>query len=299
MPAARSRSSIPFSPPGLSEVDFLLAEILVLPPGADRRPEGHGGPAGGPDAGREDPVCAPAPGSQGRLDPRTPGGVLPLVRHRGRGLSRRQHVRQRAADDQDSGDRDARATTSGTALKPILDARPRAKVAPGAAGGPQDRQGVDPRRTGARSWNADSAGDATWSGAASSTAPWPAPACHRFGVEGGGVGPDLTAVAGRFSVRDLLESIVEPSKVISDQYAAVSIATKDGRIVTGRVGNIFGDSLSVIEDMFDPGRSTNVRRGDIEEMKPSAISLMPAGLLNSLTEAEIEDLVAYLLARGN
>src|SRR5262249_10955576 len=70
-------------------------------------------------------------------------------------------------------------------------------------------------------------------------------ACPRFGGGGGGVGPDLTAVAGRFGVRDLLEAIVEPSKVISDQYAAVSIATKDGRVVTGRVGNIFGDSLSV------------------------------------------------------
>ena len=123
--------------------------------------------------------------------------------------------------------------------------------------------------------------------------------CHRFGVEGGGVGPDLTAVAGRFSVRDLLESIVEPSKVISDQYAAVSIATKDGQIVTGRVGNLFGDSLSVIEDMFDPGRTTNVRRADIEEMKPSDVSLMPVGLLNSLTEEEIQDLVAFLLTRGD
>src|SRR4051812_1381988 len=62
--------------------------------------------------------------------------------------------------------------------------------------------------------------------------------CHRFGPEGGGVGPDLTAVAGRFGVRDLLEAIVEPSKVISDQYAAIAIAKKDGRVVTGRVGNL-------------------------------------------------------------
>jgi mono/diheme cytochrome c family protein len=46
-------------------------------------------------------------------------------------------------------------------------------------------------------------------------------ACHRFNNEGGAQGPDLTVAAGRFSVRDLLESIVEPSKVISDQYAAV------------------------------------------------------------------------------
>ena len=123
--------------------------------------------------------------------------------------------------------------------------------------------------------------------------------CHRFGVDGGGVGPDLTAVAGRFNVRDLLESIVEPSKVISDQYAAVSIATKDGRMVTGRVGNLFGDSLRVIEDMFDPGRATNVRRADIDEIKPSNVSVMPVGLLNSLTETEILDLVAFLLARND
>jgi putative heme-binding domain-containing protein len=123
-------------------------------------------------------------------------------------------------------------------------------------------------------------------------------ACHRFGVEGGGVGPDLTAVAGRFNVRDLLESIVEPSKVISDQYAAVSIAKKNGQIVTGRVSNLSGGSLTIIEDMFDPGRTTNVSRSDIEEMKPSDVSLMPLGLLDSLTEPEIQDLAAFLLTRG-
>jgi putative heme-binding domain-containing protein len=123
--------------------------------------------------------------------------------------------------------------------------------------------------------------------------------CHRFGVEGGGVGPDLTAVAGRFSVRDLLESIVEPSKVISDQYAAVVIAKTNGQVVTGRVGNLSGDTLNVIEDMFDPGNFTGVKRSDIEEMKPSDVSQMPVGLLNSLTEDEVQDLVAYLMARGD
>ena len=124
-------------------------------------------------------------------------------------------------------------------------------------------------------------------------------ACHRFGSEGGGVGPELTAVGGRFGVRDLLDAIVEPNKVISDQYAAVSIAKKDGQVVTGRIGNMHGDTLSVIEDMFDPGAATDVRRGDIDEMKLSDVSPMPAGLLNSLTEAEIQDLCAFLLRRGN
>ena len=114
-------------------------------------------------------------------------------------------------------------------------------------------------------------------------------------MEGGGVGPDLTAVAGRFSVRDLLESIVEPSKVISDQYGAVVIAKTNGQVVTGRVGNLSGDTLNVIEDMFDPGHFTSVKRSDIDEMKASDVSQMPVGLLNSLTAEEVQDLVAYLI----
>jgi putative heme-binding domain-containing protein len=122
--------------------------------------------------------------------------------------------------------------------------------------------------------------------------------CHRFGAQGGGVGPDLTAVAGRFNVRDLRESIVEPSTVISDQYAAVTIAKKNGQIVTGRVSNLAGGSLSIVEDMFDPGHETNVSRADIEEMKPSDVSLMPIGLLNTLTEPEVQDLIAFLLNRS-
>jgi putative heme-binding domain-containing protein len=124
-------------------------------------------------------------------------------------------------------------------------------------------------------------------------------ACHRFGQEGGLVGPDLSGVAGRFSVRDLLESTVEPSKVISDQYAAITILKKNGEIVTGRVANLSGDSLQIVQDMFAPGTMTGVRRGDIEAMQPSKVSMMPNGLLNTLTESEIQDLVAYLLSRGD
>jgi putative heme-binding domain-containing protein len=124
-------------------------------------------------------------------------------------------------------------------------------------------------------------------------------ACHRFDNEGGSVGPDLTAVAGRFSVRDLLESVLEPSKEISDQYGAITIRLKNGEVVTGRVGNLNGDDLMVIENMFAPNDFTNVKRQDIESMEPSKVSMMPEGLLNTLTETEIEDLVAFLLSRGD
>ena len=124
-------------------------------------------------------------------------------------------------------------------------------------------------------------------------------ACHRFGNEGGSVGPDLTAVASRFSLHDLLESIVEPSKVISDQYQAVNIRLKNGDVISGRVGNLNGADVNVIEDMFEPGKMTNVRRAEIESIEPSKVSPMPEGLLNSLQLDEIQDLVAYLLARSD
>ncbi len=124
-------------------------------------------------------------------------------------------------------------------------------------------------------------------------------ACHRFVNDGGSVGPELTGVVGRFSVHDLLESIVEPSKIISDQYGAINIRKKDGDVVSGRIANLSGAGVNVVEDMFDPGRMTNVRRADIESMEPSTVSMMPEGLLNSLQPDEIADLLAYLLSRGD
>ena len=124
-------------------------------------------------------------------------------------------------------------------------------------------------------------------------------ACHRFTDEGASIGPDLTNLAGRFSARDVLESILEPSKEISDQYGAIKILKKDGDLVVGRVGNLNGDSLSVIQNMFAPGDFTNVKRSDVESIEPSQVSMMPEGLFNYFKEDEILDLMAYLLSRGD
>ena len=124
-------------------------------------------------------------------------------------------------------------------------------------------------------------------------------ACHRCNDEGGGVGPDLTGVAGRFNTKDLLESIIVPSKTISDQYESVTISTSDGRVITGRIVNLHGDNLMINPDMLDPNNMVNVPRSNIEEVKRSPVSMMPAGLLNTLHKDEILDLVAYLLSRGD
>jgi putative heme-binding domain-containing protein len=124
-------------------------------------------------------------------------------------------------------------------------------------------------------------------------------ACHRFNNEGGGFGPDLTIVSGRFAVRDLLESIIEPSKVISDQYQAIVVATTDGRVVTGRIINLHGDNIQINTDMLDPDKLVGVNRNLIEAITPSKISMMPEGLIDVLSQDEILDLVAYLYSRGD
>ena len=61
---------------------------------------------------------------------------------------------------------------------------------------------------------------------------------------------DLTGLAGRFGIRDLLESVLDPSKVISDQYAGVLIETSDGRAIAGRIVNLNDDSLMLMTNML-------------------------------------------------
>jgi len=124
-------------------------------------------------------------------------------------------------------------------------------------------------------------------------------ACHRLDNEGGAMGPDLTGVAGRFNVRDLLESILDPSKEVSDQYAAVTITTTDGKSVTGRIVNQGNDSIMVMTNMLDPNGLVNVNARKVESVTKSKVSMMPKALLDTFKEDEILDLVAYLMSRGD
>ncbi len=123
--------------------------------------------------------------------------------------------------------------------------------------------------------------------------------CHKFVNEGGSVGPELTALAGRFSANDILESILDPDKVISDQYGAITVVTSSGKVVTGRLVNQGGGKLMINTNMLDPNAMEAIDRDEIEELKPSTVSMMPKGLLDTLHEDELLDLMAFLLSRGN
>jgi putative heme-binding domain-containing protein len=123
--------------------------------------------------------------------------------------------------------------------------------------------------------------------------------CHRFGEDGGATGPDLTQAAGRFQLKDLVEAITEPSKVVSDQYKGSVVQTADGKVVTGRIVNETADKIVIVTDPEDATKFVEIPRSKIDEIVPAAESLMPKGLLDQLNETEVLDLLAYTLSKGN
>ena len=124
-------------------------------------------------------------------------------------------------------------------------------------------------------------------------------ACHRFRNQGGMTGPDLTSAGRRYSARDLLDQVINPSKVINEQFSAVTVVTEDGLPHTGVVVNLNGDRLTLNTDLTDPNKRVNINRNTIEEIVISKTSPMPAGLFNRMTKEEILDLTAYLISGGD
>ena len=123
--------------------------------------------------------------------------------------------------------------------------------------------------------------------------------CHHFNGEGGNIGPDLTGAGNRYTMHDLAENIIEPSKVISDQYGTDQIEMKDGSLVVGRVLKEENGKLFVMTSPFAPDDLTAVNSADVKGRKPFNISMMPPGLINTLNKDELLDLLAYLVSGGN
>jgi putative heme-binding domain-containing protein len=122
--------------------------------------------------------------------------------------------------------------------------------------------------------------------------------CHLFGGEGGAVGPDLTAVASRFSRKDILEAIIDPSKALSEQYASFLFTMKDGSMIGGQIAEENHYLLTLIIDPLT-GAKQNYPKGNIVKREMSPASLMPPGLLATLSQEEVLDLLAYMESGGN
>jgi putative heme-binding domain-containing protein len=122
--------------------------------------------------------------------------------------------------------------------------------------------------------------------------------CHRLGKTGGLVGPELNGVGGRFNRRDLLDSILHPSRVIDDKYRSTSFELKSGATV---IGTIESEDENNVYVRVNPAAETTtpLPKATIARREPSPISPMPPGLLNVLTEPQIFDLLAYLESGGD
>ena len=121
--------------------------------------------------------------------------------------------------------------------------------------------------------------------------------CHYFDGMGGSIGPDLTTVRNKFSTRDLLESIIEPSKVISDQYGSSTVTLNDGKTHSGLV--ITEGDIVTVHTADPKAKPLIINYSDVKSIKAFPTSQMPQGLINSLSTDELRDLIAYLMSRGN
>jgi putative heme-binding domain-containing protein len=118
-------------------------------------------------------------------------------------------------------------------------------------------------------------------------------ACHAIGYLGGTVGPDLTHIGKVRTERDLLESIVFPSASIVRSYEPVVVVTKAGKFINGLIRQETADAIVLATG---PNQEVRLARDEIEEIQPSKVSVMPAGLDQQLTPRELADLVTFLKA---
>jgi putative heme-binding domain-containing protein len=114
--------------------------------------------------------------------------------------------------------------------------------------------------------------------------------CHAFRGQGGAVGPDLTDIAKKGRA-EIYRAIAEPSASIEPEYTSYSVATKEGQVV---VGIVRAEDAGAIRVTDTNAHSVIISRGEIEQIRPSANSIMPVGLTGVLGPAALRDLIAFL-----
>ncbi|GAB3538942.1 c-type cytochrome [Spirosoma fluminis] len=123
--------------------------------------------------------------------------------------------------------------------------------------------------------------------------------CHAIQGSGGDIGPDLTQLGTRFSNKDILDAIINPSKAVSDQYASTIFILKNGESVVGRLVNEDKLSYSISQNPFAADQLRKIPKKDVTSKRYSAESIMLPGLINSLNPKELKDLIAFLKSGGN
>lgn len=118
--------------------------------------------------------------------------------------------------------------------------------------------------------------------------------CHAIGPAGGLVGPNLVSLGGGSTPEYVLRSLIEPNDKLKEGFNTLQILTVDGRIVQGIPA---GGDDETLQLRTAEGQMVSIARSDIDA-ESNGQSLMPAGLLDTLTRNELADLTAFLTSLG-
>ncbi len=118
--------------------------------------------------------------------------------------------------------------------------------------------------------------------------------CHKMYGQGGEIGPDLTG-SNRSNIDYLLFNILNPSEEIQDDYKMVVITTRDGRTYSG---NLVGENQRQVTMRVVGQDDVVISKSSIQSKEVTPVSMMPQGLLNTLTDKETIDLLSYLQKAG-
>jgi putative heme-binding domain-containing protein len=117
--------------------------------------------------------------------------------------------------------------------------------------------------------------------------------CHQVGDQGKAVGPKLEGLATKYKTKqEMLEHLLQPSKTIAPEYRSISVLTVDGESLIGR---LVRRSTAQLTLMLADGSQRELDLEEIEFEKENELSLMPSGLLSTLTEQQARDLLAFLM----
>jgi putative heme-binding domain-containing protein len=118
--------------------------------------------------------------------------------------------------------------------------------------------------------------------------------CHKLGMIGSEVGPDLAALASK-SAEYLLIAILDPNRAVEARYLSYQATTLDGRIFTGILTNETGNSITLLNN---EGKSKVILRKNLESLTSSGKSLMPEGLEKDVSLSAMADLLAFLRSQA-
>lgn len=115
--------------------------------------------------------------------------------------------------------------------------------------------------------------------------------CHRIERRGSDVGPDLSAIGTKYGREGLLESIVSPSAAISHEYKVWVLETSSAGLVTGYIVEETPEKVTLRDAN---GQKLSFTPDDVRQRAPSDVSLMPEGLVGSMTVEDLVDLLEFL-----